>query len=264
MFPTLIKIGPLNLPAYATLLSLGLVGGALINLWRGPRRGVTQTQCFDASLLAATGGLVGARLAYAAVNWAYYRDHLNEALRLWAGGLAWQGGLVLGLLLVALYGARYRLSLGALFDALTLGLAWFTLFVWLGSGVANDVFGRETYPTDGLLWTLSADLPDLYGLRAPRINVPLLGIVWSGLVFIALWFLQGRLTARGSLFFAFLTLIGLVGLALVLFQANAVPNLFHVRLDWLFYLLLVASGLAGLTAVAYRALKSSSRIPSPE
>jgi phosphatidylglycerol:prolipoprotein diacylglycerol transferase len=254
MFPTQIRIGPVSLPAYATLLSLGLVGGVLINLWRGTRRGITQAQCFDASLLAAVGGLVGARVAYAAVNWAYFRDNLSEALRLWTGGLAWQGGLVLGLLLVVLYGARYRLSLGMLFDALTLGLAWFTLCVWLGSGVASDIFGRETFPSDGLLWRLSADLPDLYGLRAPRVNVPLLGIFWSSLVFAALWFLQDRLNRRGSLFLLYLTLSGLGGLVLVRLQANAVPYIFGVRVDWLFYLVLVSVGLTGLAALKLLAI----------
>lgn len=246
MFPTQIHLGPINLPTYATLLSLGLVGGVLFSLWQSQRRGLTVIRVFDAALLGAIGGLVGARAAYVAVNWAFYKHHLAEALRLWAGGLAWQGGLVLGLVLVIAYGARTRLALGALLDALALGLAWFTLFVWLGSGAANDVYGRETFPTDGLLWRLSADLPDLYGLRAPRINVSLLGAGWSALVLFALWLLRGRLRASGSLFLTCLALIGLGGLAIVPMQADAVPYLFRLRVDWLFNLLLVIGGLGGL------------------
>jgi phosphatidylglycerol:prolipoprotein diacylglycerol transferase len=256
VFPNLIEIGPLTLPTYATLLSLGLVGGVFVNLRQAPRWGVTQTQCFDATLLAAAAGLIGARLAYIAVNWAYFHNHLAEALRLWAGGLAWQGGLVLALCAVVLYAARYRLPLSSLFDALTLGLAWFTLFVWLGSGVANDVFGRETYPTDGLLWRLSADLPDLYGLRAPRVNVPLLGIIWSGLVFLGLGLSRARFSGRGAFFFTYLTLTGLGGLVLVLLQANAVPILFHVRIDGWFYLIVALFGLGGLFALRLRTTRA--------
>jgi phosphatidylglycerol:prolipoprotein diacylglycerol transferase len=259
VFPTLLQIGPLRLPAYATLLSLGLVGGVVLTVWQGPRRGLAPTTCFDAALLAAIGGLVGARVAYVIENWAYYRDHLGEGVRLWSGGLAWQGGLALGLLLVALYGARLRLSLRTVFDVLTLGLAWFTLFVWLGSGAANDVYGRETFPTEGFVWSLSADLPDLYGLRAPRVNVPLLGIIWSGFVSVALWLAKGWLRVAGSLFFTYLMLTGLGGLALVQLQANAVPYLFRVRADWLFYLLLMVSGLAGLFVLALRAISNGRR-----
>ncbi len=256
MFPTLIEIGPLTLPTYATLLSLGLGGGVLISLRQAPHWGVTPTQCFDAALLAAAAGLIGARLAYVAVNWTYFHNHLAEAVRLWAGGLAWQGGLVLGLFAVVLYAIRYRLSLISLLDVLTLGLAWFTLFVWLGSGVANDVFGRETYPTDGLLWRLSADLPDLYGLRAPRVNVPLLGITWSGLVFLGLWLSRARFSRRGGFIFTYLTLTGFGGLVLALLQANTVPILLLVRVDWWFYLVLALFGSGGLFVLRLRTSKA--------
>ena len=155
MFLAVIQFGPFRLPTYATLLSLGLVGGVVVSVWQGRRWGLAPIHSFDAALLGVSGALIGARLTYVAVNWAYYRDHLSEALRLGAGGLAWQGGLVVGLVLIALYAARLRLPLGSLLDALALGLVWFTLFLWLGSGVANDVYGRETFPSDGWLWTLS-------------------------------------------------------------------------------------------------------------
>jgi phosphatidylglycerol:prolipoprotein diacylglycerol transferase len=204
---------------------------------------LSPTRPFDAALLGASGALVGARATYVVVNWAYYGDHQSEALRLWAGGLAWQGGLVVGVLLIVLYAARFRLPLGVLLDALAPGLAWFILCLWLGSGAANDVYGRETFPTEGLLWTLSADLPDLYGLRAPRVNVSLLGAAWSGLVLVSLWALRPRLGRPGALFGAGLALTGVGGLMLVPLQANPVPCLFHVRLDWLFNLALATGGL---------------------
>jgi len=252
VLPTLIRLGPIHLPAYATILAVAFVGAVFITVWQGPRHGLTHTQSFDAALLAAVGGFVGARLTYVVVNWVYFKDHLNEAPQIWSGGLAWQGGLVLALALTGLYGVRYRLSLAGLFDAVALGLAWFTLFLWLGSGAANDVYGRETYPTDRLLWSLSADLPDLYGFRAPRVNVPLLGVVWSGIVFAALWVLQGRFRTPGTLFLAFLTLAGIGGLVWVPLQANAVPFLFRLRLDGLFYLALTIGGSLGLVILTMR------------
>ena len=154
-----------------------------------------------------------------------------------------------GVLCVVLYAWRGKVPLGDLLDVLALGLAWFVLFIWLGSGVANDIYGRETFPGEGLLWTLSADLPDLYGLRAPRVNVPLLGAIWSGLVLLILmglslsslrWTKQG-----GVLFLACIGLTGLGGLLLVPLQANPAPFLFHVRMDWWFNLVLLVAGLGG-------------------
>ena len=260
MFPTLIEFGPLCFPTYATLLSLGLVGGVVATVWGGRRRGLAPTHGFDAALLAACGGLVGARATHVAINWAYYHDHVSAALRLWAGGLAWQGGLVPGLVLVALYTRRCRLPLGALLDVLAPGLAWFTFFLWLGSGATSDAYGRETFPVDGLLWTLSADLPDLYGLRAPRVNVPLLGAMWSGLVLAASWVLRRRSSAAGALFLAFLALTGLGGLVLIPLQANPAPLLLGLRLDWLFSLMLAVGGLGGLVALRLRVAKDRRRM----
>jgi prolipoprotein diacylglyceryltransferase len=261
VFPTLIEIGPFHLPAYATLLSIGLVGGVVLSVWQGPRRGLSSTACFDASLLAAFGGLFGARFAYAAVNWTYFSDHLLEAVQPWAGGLAWQGGLALALLLVTLCGVLRRIPLAVLFDALTLGLSWFTLFIWMGSGAANDVFGRETFPTDGWLWTLSADLPDLYGIRAPRVNVPLMGIVWSALVFVVLIFLERRLRLAGSLFLTYLTLTGFGGVFFVSLQADAVPYLLDLRIDWWFYLLMLVGGMSGFFVLGLQGIREKRRVP---
>jgi phosphatidylglycerol:prolipoprotein diacylglycerol transferase len=253
VFPALIRLGPIQLPTYATLLSVAFIGAVSITVWQGPRHGLTRTECFDVVLITAVGGLVGARLTYLVINWAFFRDHLGEALQIWSGGLAWPGGLVLGLMLAGLYGARYRLSVLVVFDVLTLGLAWFTLFLWLGTGSANDVYGREAFPNDRLLWSLSADLPDLYGLRAPRINIPLLGIVWSAVVFAVLWYLRTRMHTPGVLFLTFSTLTGVGGLVWVPLQANAVPYLFRLRLDWLFYLVLAVGGGLGWMILATRA-----------
>ena len=270
MFPTLIQFGPFRLPTYTTLLSMGLVGSVILGVWQSQRRGLSPTRVFDAALVGASGGLVGARAAYVALNWAYYEDHLSEALRLWAGGLAWQGGLVVGLLLIALYAARLRLSLAALLDALALGLAWFILFLWLGSGSANDVCGRETFPIDRWLWALSADLPDLYGLCAPRVNVSLLGAAWSALVLLGLWLLASRPpgvlrewpSLPGALFLVCLSLTGLGGLFLVPLQANPAPYLFHLRLDWLYNFLMALGGAGGLLLVKRR--KQADRIGRKE
>jgi prolipoprotein diacylglyceryltransferase len=247
VFSAHIQFGPLHLPTYAALLSLGLVGSVVASAWQGRRLGLAPTWPFDAALLWASGGLVGARATYVAINWTYYEHHLSEALRLWAGGLAWQGGLVVGLSLIVLYAARFRLPLGTLLDALAPGLAWFILCLWLGSGAANDVYGHETFPGDHL-WPLSADLPDLYGLRAPRVNVPLLGAAWSGLVFVAVWLVRGR---AGLSFLTCLALTGAGGLTLVFLQANPAPVLFHLRLDGLFNLILIAAGWGGMVVSSF-------------
>jgi hypothetical protein len=59
---------------------------------------------------------------------------------------------------------------------------------YLGCLRAGCACGRETWPDQGLLWNLSADLPDLYGLRAPRGAVQVLGVGWGAFMLgLTLW-----------------------------------------------------------------------------
>ena len=112
--------------------------------------------------------------------------------------------------------------------------------------------------------TLSADLPDLYGLRAPRVNVPLMGFIWSASVLCVLFVLERRLKLAGSLFLAYLTLTGLGGLFFVSLQADAVPYLLRVRMDGLFYLFLFVSGMTGFLVLGLRGIRAERRIPFKE
>ena len=52
---------------------------------------------------------------------------------------------------------------------------------WLGCLMNGFAYGIETYPGQGLRWRVSLELPDIYGIRAPRVAVQLLGAGWSAM-----------------------------------------------------------------------------------
>ena len=109
----------------------------------------------DAALAAGVGGLLLARAAYAGFHWAYYQDHLGQAVRLWDGGLAWQGALVGGVIGVSLMGAFRRIRVPVALDVLTPGAASLAAFAWLACQPVGCAYGIEPYPGDGLLWSPS-------------------------------------------------------------------------------------------------------------
>jgi len=154
----------------------------------------------DGVLAAAVGGLLVGRLAYVAAHLPYFREHPTAALALWQGGLSAPGVVAGGAMgagvLARLRGQSPRL----LWDALAPGAAVVVIAAYLGCLRAGCACGRETWPGDGLLWTLSADLPDLYGLRAPRVAVPVLGMGWGALMLVlTLWMARrGRATTPGA------------------------------------------------------------------
>ncbi len=167
---------------YRGLLAVGLVLGLALAVLRGRRAGLPAAVLVDGTLAAALGGLLLGRAVYVAAQWTYFRHSPGEALALWRGGLSAPGVLAGGLLAVAGWAALRRVDGRRVLDVMAPGAALLVVCAWLaclGNGVACGV---ESRPDQGLLWSLSAELPDLYGLRAPRVAVQALGALWGGVV----------------------------------------------------------------------------------
>ncbi len=186
-------IGPLTITGYAALTDIGLLSGAIIACLGARRRGLSAIWALDAVLAVALGGLIGGRAEHVAIHWSYYGDVIRHrigairALRVWDGGLGWHGALVGGLLTALVYCRARRIRTRQLLDTLAPGAAVLATCVWLGCLLHGCAYGLETYPVQGWLWALSLDLPDLYGIRAPRVAVQLLGAGWSAATLVAVW-----------------------------------------------------------------------------
>jgi phosphatidylglycerol:prolipoprotein diacylglycerol transferase len=200
LYPVLFRFGPFTVTGYTAVVDVGLLSGAVIACLGARRRGLSPARVLDATLAAALGGLIGGRTVYVAAHWAYYGDHVRRALRPWDGGLAWHGGLAGGLIAVAAYCAARRTSLRTMLDALTPGAAVLAICAWLGCLLNGCAYGLETYPGQGLLWALSLELPDIYGIQAPRVAVQLLGAGWSAIA-LATAVIAGRHTRLEGLVF---------------------------------------------------------------
>jgi len=191
LYPVLFRLGRFTVTGYAALVDVGLLGGVAVACLAARRRGLNLTQVLDAALVAALGGLIGGRAVYVVAHWAYYETHVSRVMRPWDGGLAWHGALLGGLVAVMVHCAIRRTSLQRMLDVLTPGAALLAGCAWLGCLLNGCAYGIETYPGQGLLWALSLELPDLYGIWAPRVAVQLLGAGWSGVVLAAV-ILAGR------------------------------------------------------------------------
>lgn len=218
----------------------------------------------DTALTAGTGGLLLARAVYVAFHWAYYQDHIREAMRPWGGGLAWQGALIGGLIGAGIAATLQRMSLPVVLDVLTPGAASLASFAWLACHTAGCAYGIETYPGDGLLWTLSRDLPNLYGIREPRVAVQLLGAAY-GLLLLGGVLLAGRSPGHSGVVFAgWLTLHSLGTFGLGLLRADEMALIAGWRVDQVANLSLSAAGLVMVAATVVTSTKSFTRGASPE
>ncbi len=183
--------------AFATLLALAALAGALLG-WLGLRRAagpLAPGRWADVCLVTFALALAGARAAYVLQHPAIFSTAFDEALDPRRGGLDWVGALAGGLA-GALLAARWRrLPPAAVLGALTPVLPLLALAGWTACAGARCGAGAEIPTLAGISPLAAAELPDVFGIVAPRWNTPL----WGQALALAALLLWGMCAWRGWL-----------------------------------------------------------------
>lgn len=90
--PQVIRLFGQPVPVYTLVIGIAVVGVMLLLVVSAPRGARRRT--FDACLVALGLALVCARFEHVLLRWDYYAEHLDQALDLRRGGLAWHGALL--------------------------------------------------------------------------------------------------------------------------------------------------------------------------
>jgi phosphatidylglycerol:prolipoprotein diacylglycerol transferase len=228
MNPTLLQFGGLEIRAFTFWLALGGLLSAALVLWRGRAQPLAH---LDVITAAAVCGVIGARAEHVALNWAYFSANTAEIFAVSSGGVNWHGGL-LGILFGVVAMARWRrLHLPHLLDSLALCLPIGALVAWQACAAAACGYGIEVRTlADYPLW-LATEAPDIYGVSAPRLNLPLIGMLFAVLLGVLAVLLIGYGKLQGGRFWLLLALYGLAMAFLSGFRAEYVPIWFGVRAD---------------------------------
>jgi phosphatidylglycerol:prolipoprotein diacylglycerol transferase len=192
MHPVLFRFGSIIVYTYTVLLDVGLVCGLGVACLEGKRREIAPERIVDAALWVVVAGIVGGRVGYVLANQEYFAENFREAFYIWEGGLAFQGAFIAGLLALFLYSASRKLPFFALADTAALGLALGQVFGWLGCLMSGCAYGLESHGATSILARLSLDLPDIYGISAPRFATQPLASALSLAIFVLLWAIRRR------------------------------------------------------------------------
>ena len=251
MLPEFGHIGPITFRTYTALLDVAILFGLALLAWQGQRREGRPVAWLDVGLATLAGGLVGARLLHAALHWGYFAERPGEVLQVWRGGLDWHGA-VLGGLLALFVAARLRgVSWRPLTDALAFALPVGAALAFAGCLPSGCAAGREVASLADYPAPLVAELPDIYGLVAPRLASQLYGVALSLALLGVVWFLNRRLRRPGLSLWPVLSLLtlGLFGISFTL--AAEGPAWGGLRLDQLLDLAVAALS-AAMSVVAVR------------
>lgn len=201
MHQYLFFIGDFPIRAYGVMLALAIISGASVAyfLLKKDGRGWHE-HIVDFSITVAIAGLIGARLwDVFFFDWHYYGNHLLEIPFVWQGGMAIQGGVVLGTLAGYWYLRKHNIDFWAFADIFAPALILAQSVGRMANLFNGDAFGHPTGGNFGILYPESTLAYRTYG------NQPLWPAeIWEGqidiLIFVILLLFSSFKHAKGQVF----------------------------------------------------------------
>lgn len=145
MFPILFEWGPLRLHTYGLMAAIGFLAGYALASWRARRAGsavLSPTLVSDALTPLVIGGIVGARIFYVVFHATEFSGAWVDTLKIWQGGLMWQGGFLGALTALAVFARKKNVPFLVLADLLAPSVALGQAVGRIGCLFAGCCYGR--------------------------------------------------------------------------------------------------------------------------
>lgn len=210
MHQYLFFIGSFPIRAYGLLLSLGIISAALV-AWAILKRDGRgwEKHVADMAIYCGLAGIVGARLwDVFFFDWHYYGHHLLEIPYVWQGGMAIQGGIILGTIVGILYCRKHNIPILPFADLVAPSMILGQSIGRMANLMNGDAFGHPTGGDFGILYPSTTLAYHTYG------NQPLWPAeIWEGqldvLIFVVLFFMLSRKHSDGQIFALYIFLYSL-------------------------------------------------------
>jgi phosphatidylglycerol:prolipoprotein diacylglycerol transferase len=167
MKPVLFTLGSLPIRSYGLMIALAFLVGIWIARRRFRARGLNPDIVIDLAVLVIVASIAGARAAYVLVRWDYFREAPLAILRVWEGGLALYGGIVVGVVVGLYYLARRGMEIWRSADLMTPSLALGIALGRIGCFLNGCCFGE---PCD-LPWAVSFGPGSIAGLQFAGVHL---------------------------------------------------------------------------------------------
>ena len=153
MHQYLFFLGDFPVRAYGLILSLSIILATGVAYFLAKQDGRYHGHIIDMGIYCGIAGLLGARLwDVFFFDWDYYQNHLTELLNVWQGGMAIQGGVLLGALVGILYTRRHDIDTWALADIVAPAIILGQALGRTANLLNGDAFGAPTGSSFGILY----------------------------------------------------------------------------------------------------------------
>lgn len=137
---TMLKLGGFEIKWYSFFLLVAFSLGSLIIYKNRNKISLSKKQISDLLFNLVIIAIIGARLYYVIFNLDYYMEYPIDILKIWEGGLAIHGGIIVGLIYLIYFCKKKKLSIIKLTDIIVLALP-------LGQAIGRwgNFFNQEAY-----------------------------------------------------------------------------------------------------------------------
>lgn len=116
MYPVICKIGPFTIYAYGVMLAVSAIVCSFFLSRDARKHNISADVIYDFVFWVVVSGIVGARVFYIFLNREFFINNPQEVIMIQNGGLAFQGGLIFGILSAIIYIKNKKLPLLSTLD----------------------------------------------------------------------------------------------------------------------------------------------------
>lgn len=128
---------------YGVIIALGFVLALAYIMWRGAKFKVKQDDVIDCALVAMPLAIIGCRVMYVACNWDEFKGHFVDVFKIWEGGIAIYGGLILAILGVYFVCRYKKINFWNFADIAILGVLIGQIIGRWGNFVNGEAYGID-------------------------------------------------------------------------------------------------------------------------
>lgn len=144
MNPVAFNIFGAEVRYYSLFILIGVLISYFMIIKEAKRFGIPTDFMFNMFFWTIIIGIIGARLYYVVFNWDYFGSHINEIWQLWNGGLAIHGGILFGLVTIAIYSKKHNVRIARVLDIIVVPLILAQAIGRWGNFFNSEAYGPAT------------------------------------------------------------------------------------------------------------------------
>jgi phosphatidylglycerol---prolipoprotein diacylglyceryl transferase len=149
MYPTLLKLGPVQIHAYGLMLAISFLVGIYWAMNRGEKRGIHKDDVMDAGLWVVISAILGSRLFYVVTHVEEFRGRwwdtvspIQSSGEIGIAGLSMLGGVLCALAAITLFCVVKKIRVLRFFDSCAPSLALGLALTRIGCFLNGCCFGK--------------------------------------------------------------------------------------------------------------------------